>query len=314
MCVITLRILPNIAEASIFDAINRLFKSKSKADAAALTGNIQNIPILEAESNPTGHTGGPDIVIESNALVSEMTPSGGFIGEASPEADQISIYEVREGDTLSEIAEMFGVSVNTIRWANDITTLHEGQIITILPVSGVKYTVKKGDTVESIAKIYKADASEIRSFNDLGASLAVGQSIIIPDAEAPGVKTTSSGSSGSVNIAGYFIRPIKGGVRSQGIHGHNGVDLASYAGAPVYASAGGEVIISRVSGWNGGYGNYVVIKHPNGTQTLYAHLNSVSAGAGTSVSQGDQIGTMGSTGKSTGTHLHFEVRGARNPF
>ncbi len=98
------------------------------------------------------------------------------------------------------------------------------------------------------------------------------------------------------------------------MHGNNGVDIAAPLGTPVVASAGGTVIIARSSGWNGGYGLYVVISHSNGTQTLYAHLSSVNVSVGDSVSKGQVIGKVGNTGKSTGPHLHFEVRGARNPF
>jgi murein DD-endopeptidase MepM/ murein hydrolase activator NlpD len=248
-------------------------------------------------------------------LVSESIVAYG-VYDGRTEAEHISIYEVREGDTLSEIAEMFGVSINTIRWANDIKgPLKKGQIITILPVSGIKYVVKKGDTISSIAKKYKADADEIRSFNDIdNSSLTVGLEIIIPDAEAPQTSGGSLATGGSKDLGSYFTRPIKGGVRTQGVHGHNGVDLASYAGAPIYASASGEVIIARSGGWNGGYGNYVVIKHSNGTQTLYAHLDKIYVYAGQSVSKNEELGTMGNTGKSTGVHLHFEIRGAKNPF
>jgi murein DD-endopeptidase MepM/ murein hydrolase activator NlpD len=103
-------------------------------------------------------------------------------------------------------------------------------------------------------------------------------------------------------------------VRTQGIHGYNGVDLAAGVGTPILAAAGGEVIVAKGSGWNGGYGNYVVIKHPNGTQTLYAHMSSTAISSGAQVSGGEVIGYVGNTGRSTGSHLHFEVRGAKNPF
>ena len=103
-------------------------------------------------------------------------------------------------------------------------------------------------------------------------------------------------------------------VKTQGLHGYNGIDLAAPTGTPVLASASGDVIVSRGYGWNGGYGNYIVIKHPNGTQTLYAHLNEVIVSSSWHVVQGQIIGYVGATGKSTGPHLHFEVRGAKNPF
>jgi murein DD-endopeptidase MepM/ murein hydrolase activator NlpD len=98
------------------------------------------------------------------------------------------------------------------------------------------------------------------------------------------------------------------------LHGHNGIDLAAPVGTPVLASAGGKVIVSRMGGYNGGYGIYVVISHSNGTQTLYAHLNANWVSVGEEVVQGQVIGTVGRTGRVTGPHLHFEVRGAKNPF
>jgi len=110
------------------------------------------------------------------------------------------------------------------------------------------------------------------------------------------------------------MRPISGGQKSQGLHGYNGVDLDTYGGAPIFAAANGKVIISKSSGWNGGYGKYVVISHGNGTQTLYAHNSQNIVYPGQNVVKGQVIGYIGSTGRSTGSHLHFEVRGAQNPF
>ena len=110
------------------------------------------------------------------------------------------------------------------------------------------------------------------------------------------------------------MKPISGGRKSQGIHGHNGVDLAAPVGTPIMASASGKVIISRTGGYNGGYGTYVVISHSNGTQTLYAHMSDNYVTVGESVSQGQTIGEIGMTGRTTGPHIHFEVRGASNPF
>ncbi|MEK7135159.1 MAG: M23 family metallopeptidase, partial [Patescibacteria group bacterium] len=108
--------------------------------------------------------------------------------------------------------------------------------------------------------------------------------------------------------------PIRGGLKSQGIHGHNGVDLAAPVGTPIVASADGKVILSRTGGYNGGYGTYVVISHANGTQSLYAHMSANNVAVGEVVSQGQVIGAIGMTGKTTGPHIHFEIRGARNPF
>jgi len=235
---------------------------------------------------------------------------------------------VRNGDTVAGIAKMFGVSENTVRWANNLSaksSLTKNQELVILPISGVKYVIKKGDTLKSIAKSFNADQEEILSFNDFksGSNLKTGDEIIIPNGEIgssvsntsqkPKTSKTPSLSGKSYSI-GYFMRPVIGGRKTQGVHGHNGVDLANKLNSPILAAAGGKVIIAKQGGWNGGYGSYVVISHPNGMQTLYGHMNSLNVSAGQTVGQGDVIGYMGSTGQSTGVHLHFEVRGGVNPF
>jgi murein DD-endopeptidase MepM/ murein hydrolase activator NlpD len=218
---------------------------------------------------------------------------------------------------------MFGqVAVNTIKWANDIkgSTLTVGQTLVILPITGIRHTVKSGETIQSIAKLHKGDVDEIVQYNNLAIDekLKIGDVIIVPDGEAPATVSVSGGTKNTSqpSYSGYYMRPIIGGVKTQGVHGHNGVDLASTLGANILASADGEVIIAR-TGWNGGYGTYIVIKHGNGTQTLYGHLSGLAVSAGQTVRQGQVIGYMGRTGSvkgPTGVHLHFEIRGARNPF
>lgn len=249
--------------------------------------------------------------------------------ESSTPADRISVYVVRPGDTLSEIANMFDVSVNTIIWANNLSgpgSVRVGDTLIILPISGIKREIVKGDTLASIAKKYSADANEIAQFNGLdpASPLAVGSTIIIPgaDVSAPAPKTTPKPKKsirepnlggGGAALPGYFSNPLPGARVTQSIHGWNGIDLGAARGTPIYAAAGGTVIIARGSGWNGGYGNYVVISHGNGTQTLYSHMSSAIVSSGQSVTNGQVIGYVGNTGLSTGAHLHFEVRGAANP-
>ena len=289
------------------------------------------MPLLRAarNSNPRPATGGGDIKTENGiALASDIGPSGksGNVF-ASASGDQISLYIVREGDSLSQIAEMFGVTVNTIMWANDLTSkkpIKEGQELIILPVTGVRHVVEKGDTLASIAKEFHGDPDEILAFNGLpkGTTLSVGDELMIPGGEitpakAPAIASSGTGTtvgSGGKAIPGYFTHPVPGATKTQGIHGYNGVDLAASIGTVVRASASGTVIVSRSGGWNGGYGNYIVIDHPNGTQTLYAHLSQNVAWGGQEVVAGQTIGNVGNTGRSTGAHLHFEVRGAKNPF
>lgn len=301
-----------------------VFKTASAAPSLGSTSPSSSLAsVLQAaiNSNPHPDLDEVDNVVAGQALMNDKSPTPGHISEESVSSDQISVYVVREGDTLSGIAKMFDVTENTIRWANDLSAkspLRKDQQLIILPISGVKYVIKKGDTLKSIASSFHADENEILSYNNLAkaSDIKAGEEIIIPNGEittAVKTKSTTTAGTGATKTSGYFIRPSSG-TRTQGIHGHNGVDIGNALGTKVVAAAGGKIIIAKSGGWNGGYGNYVVISHANGMQTLYAHLNSVSVSAGDTVSQGNQIGTMGTTGKSTGVHLHFEVRGGKNPF
>jgi murein DD-endopeptidase MepM/ murein hydrolase activator NlpD len=216
---------------------------------------------------------------------------------------------------------MFDVTANTILWANDLTSaraIKPGDTLIILPIAGVRHVVKTGDTIASIAKKYEGNADEIISYNQLSAEddLVVGATVIVPGgalhtvASAPKAQSSAKSSAKTTS----FTHPVPGAIKTQGIHGTNAVDFGGAIGTTVRAAAAGEVIVSKSTGWNGGYGQYIVIKHRNGTQTLYAHLSSNSVGVGATVEAGEVIGAMGNTGKSTGPHLHFEVRGTRNPF
>ena len=318
------------ANAGFFYFGEKILKTNAPNNQKTANFNVQNIQLLESSLNyeSTGSKGGGDItIVNNNSLLPDSGPLGTIADiEDQTGSDQISIYVVREGDNLSQIASMFNVSVNTIVWSNDLERggkIVPGQTLVILPISGVKYEVKKGDTVKSIAKKLNGDADEIIKFNDLPADgqLAEGQTLIVPNGELapalaskPGLKSNLVRGANGPSYAGYYVRPIAVGRKSQGLHGYNGVDLADSCGTPVMASASGDVIISREGGWNGGYGNYVVISHSNGTQTLYSHLLSNIVSAGWHVVQGQVIGYVGSTGNSTGCHVHFEVRGAKNPF
>ena len=186
----------------------------------------------------------------------------------------------------------------------------------------MRHTVAKGDTIASIAKKYGGDPDDIIVFNDLSAkeSLDVGSVVIIPDGEATEPSPPASSSrtrfvrGGGPDLGGYYSSPLASYRKTQGLHGYNGVDIAAPRGSTVYAAADGVTIIARSSGWNGGYGKYIVLSHPNNTQTVYGHLDAVLISPGARVSRGQPIGLEGSTGRSTGSHLHFEVRGAKNPF
>lgn len=287
--------------------------------------NTQNMPILKHEESIMATRDVPHYNSDGTTLLPDISILKTLDGDEEKlyleASDEISVYIVKKGDTLSEIADMYEVSVNTVAWANNINrskALVEGQELVILPVSGVYHTIKKGESLKSIASKYGADMQEIVAFNDIDTStaLVLGKVIIVPDGEIAVPKIATSGvasSSGKNNSTKtYFIRPVRG-IKSQGLHGHNGIDFAGKIGDVVLAGAEGTVLIAR-EGWNGGYGTYVVIKHPNGMQTLYGHLSKISVSAGQKVSQGQMVGQLGNTGKSTGPHLHFEVRGGSNPF
>jgi len=237
--------------------------------------------------------------------------------------DKITEYKVQEGDTVSSIAEKFGVSTDTIRWQNDLASkdsIKVGQTLEILPVTGVAHKVKKGDTVYSIAKYYDTEAQGIVDFpfnsfvNDETFELAIGQTIVVPEGIKPSqvlwqplarVKQTTP-DAGSVTASGVFVWPTGGTITQRFAWYHKGVDIANKAAPSVLAADSGTVV---VAGWpdGTGYGNRVVIDHGNGYKTLYAHLSRINVVAGQTVVRGNVIGQMGSTGRSTGTHLHFEV-------
>lgn len=233
-------------------------------------------------------------------------------------------YTVVSGDTVSSIARKFGISVDTIKWANNITNVDSvkpGDVLKVLPVTGVSVIVKSGDTVQSLAKKYQADAQAIVDFpfNDVpdDFSLKAGQVLIIPDGSPPEVAAPkrkpqpqflAQGSLQTFVAPGgaSFIWPTRGLITQYFAWYHPGADIANAAAPAIAASDGGRII---VAGWPDGYGygNRVVIDHGNGYQSLYAHLSNIYVSVGQIVSRGQVIGQMGSTGRSTGTHLHFEV-------
>ncbi len=287
--------------------------------------------------DPTANQGGGDIIVEEGALLS----SGPFAADdySTTNNGQISIHTIRpcteeQCETLSHIADMYGVSVNTILWANDIddpNLIKPGDDLVILPITGVRHLVKDGDTLNKIAKKYGAETDEqvesmvadILNYNRLAsaADVHVGDIVVVPGGTmhtaAPKTSPTKSSSPTRVaqsSGASGLVNPVPGAIKTQGIHGYNAVDLAASIGTAVRAAADGEVILSKSGGWNGGYGTYIVIRHANGVQTLYSHMSQNYVGVGASVSAGETIGAVGNTGKSTGPHLHFEVRGATNPF
>ncbi|MDO8552473.1 MAG: M23 family metallopeptidase [bacterium] len=315
-----------------------MMTAKPTEAAAVITDNVQTMQLPRPAMNidPSAARGGGDItIVDGSALMPEEGPAGTISDIEKPKNATISVYTVVEGDTLNGIAKLYKVSPDTILWANDLprnAVLKVGQMLVILPITGVRYTVKSGDTLASIAKKFDADAVDIANFNGLDEGMIIaGMKLIIPDGEiavaavvaAPAstkpakgtLATTLNSHTGTVAQIAYYTAPLAHYVRTQGIHGYNGVDLAAPKGTPILASADGDVIVSKNGGWNGGYGLYIVIQHSNGSQTLYSHNSKNIVSVGQSVVRGQVIGYVGSTGKSTGSHVHFEIRNdIRNPF
>ncbi|MDO8504446.1 MAG: peptidoglycan DD-metalloendopeptidase family protein, partial [Candidatus Liptonbacteria bacterium] len=218
-----------------------------------------------------------------------------------------------------QIAKQFGVSLNTLLGANPgikAASLKIGQEIYILPVSGIIYRVKDGETAEAIAATYGLTVGRIKEFNpSINLSeIGLGTSLILPGVT---VAFAAEDNSSLPDLRGYFLMPANGYDWGK-LHNNNAVDIANACGTEVKSSAEGLVVdFGSPIYFNGGYGGYALVEHPNGTKTRYAHLAEVTAQLGTYIEQGQKIGKMGSTGNvhgPTGCHLHFEVYGARNPF
>lgn len=241
---------------------------------------------------------------------------------------EIITHVVTEGETLSSIAQRYGLEVTTIMWENNLeekSTLKPGTELQILPVDGVRHKVQRGETIYTIGKKYGLEESAVQVIvdypfneflNDETFELATGQYLMVPDGVPPKkvapVRPTAprtvvtTPDAGAVTAVGSFIWPASGGI-SQGYRFyHKAIDIANRGGGPILAADSGTVV---ASGWDGsGYGNRVVVDHGNGTLTLYAHMSVLQVSAGQRVNRGDVVGQMGSTGRSTGVHLHFEVR------
>lgn len=313
--------------------VDRLIKERGKYVRPFVHSGVIGLVFL-------GITLGPRIIKETEnreQRTGDNGTGGSILGVAAYNQDAISAFtqvsekppaEVREytiaaGDTVGQIAAKFGVSEDTIYWENNITPktlLKPGEKLRILPVTGVKHTVSRGETVQSIAKKYDSSSQAIVDWpyntfvNDEIFELAVGQILIIPDGVKPDEVQVNPRPSiarltpdaGSITASGNWVWPAAGRITQGFAWYHKGLDIANKEGPPVVAADSGRVI--AVLSTRYGYGNHVIIDHGNGFQTLYAHLSSFRVEQGQNVAKGSVIGIMGSTGRSTGTHLHFEIR------
>jgi len=267
-----------------------------------------------------------------NTLADMMTEDGFLLkpainstaGDRST-ANEIFAYEVESGDTLSSIAQKFGIKKDTLIMENDLWSerVRTGMTLKILPVDGISHLVKDKETVEKIAKKYSVDKELVMKQNQLedGSTLVAGTALIIPGAkkERPVSSYVASSAPGSAigysydgPVTGRLIWPtLKASKLTQGFkRGHYAIDIGNRSKGPIFAAAAGKVIVAK-TGWNGGYGNYVIIDHGNGMQTLYGHNEKLYVTEGQYVEQGQTVAWMGNSGRvygATGIHVHFEVR------
>jgi len=286
----------------------------SVANHSLLGGFAQNV---DAASAAVTSVERPYYRVAAQARIARQAD----IHTAIPERPRLEIttYTVAAGDTAEKIADGFDLQPTTLMWSNPEMEktpdlLRVGQELTILPLDGVYHTVEVSDTLESIAQAYKVAVDTVRAcaWNDIppNGTLSVGGKLIVPGGTKPYIARTVTAYAGPVSdsaeASGLFYWPASG-VLTQGYwYGHRAIDIGAAVGAAIRASDNGFV---SFAGWTDiGYGYLIVVEHQNGYQTYYAHLANIYVREGEAVSGAQVIGAMGSTGNSTGPHLHYEIR------
>ncbi|MEM7538058.1 MAG: peptidoglycan DD-metalloendopeptidase family protein [Chloroflexota bacterium] len=315
----------------------------SRVDIPNLDISLGNLITSPNSGEPTVAVGGSQLgsAIAGNAVLQriplpftkiiepvsqETTPSVALAPERQPLV--IQNYVVKANDTVVGIAQRYGLRPETLQWANkhienNPHRLSIGDNLTIPPTDGVLHTVTARDTVATLAKKYKTTIEKVIGYQgnnlaDQTTPLVIGDQVMVVGGRKPFIQqqtpswtasvTNRSNNTGTViKATGSFGWPASGSINQNYWGGHPAIDIGAWTGSPVRAADAGHVVLAT-GGWNGGYGNHIIIDHGNGFATLYAHLNSIYVHSGEYVANGQQIGTMGSTGNSTGPHLHFEVR------
>lgn len=235
--------------------------------------------------------------------------------------DKVYQHTVSEGETLASLSARYNISIDTIKWANELKSdiIKPGQELDIPPVTGIVHKVVAGDNIYAVAKKYNIDAQNIVNFpfNDFADpdtfQLTPGQVLYVPDGSIEDKPTPQQSqfryvakAQAGVQGTSSFLWPTSGSITTYPVWYHMALDIANSAAPAIIASDTGTVTYTGCLAY--GYGCHIIVDHGNGYQTLYAHLSAIEVSAGQVVSKGQRIGVMGSTGRSTGTHLHFEIR------
>jgi len=308
------------------------FGQKSILYSMVSTDDSQELEVVKAGEvalTSDGSSYDTQVVFDERAFQNLDTTEEVDTGELNeplplvPKRDKVETYLVQNGDTLGQISQKFGLSVSTILWSNNLTlrsTIRPGDELTILPEDGILYKIKNGDTISKIAKLYDVDSEKIHSVNNIksGESLKVGDQILVPGAEPLSTPTqivrkpvsvkdifVSPAPRGSSTGKGNWVWPTTWRVITQYYSWkHTGLDIDADYNTFSIASREGIVVYA---GWRRGYGLTVEVDHGDGFVTRYAHNSKLMVSVGESVAGGQKIAQSGSTGRSTGTHLHFEV-------
>ncbi|MBO4404738.1 MAG: peptidoglycan DD-metalloendopeptidase family protein [Treponema sp.] len=271
--------------------------SQSSVDEIMLSSAGKETPLYDSEGNLLSDTGVP-------------------LKKAISFRDKVTFrnYTVKNGESISTITKKFSLkNMSTLLAVNSISNarnLRSGQKIVIPSIDGLYHTVQKGESISSIIKKYSISENDLLDVNDMEtAEIIPGAKLFIPGAKLDSVSLQKA-------MGELFSRPIKAGYRITDVFGpridpiahvrsyHSGIDLACPSGTPIYPAMSGVI---SLTGWSNVYGNYVIISHIDGYQTLYGHMSKITCKKGDRVNQSDMIGKVGSTGYSTGNHLHFTV-------